>query len=128
MAAPRYLAKRGEPATPQDLRDHNCLISRFGPEWGFKGPDGRPFVVRATGNAVINSGDALREAAVAGTGIAQGTWWLYRKDLERGDVRAILEPFALEGAPVSVLYPPQRHLPAKLRAFIDFLVQITRSG
>jgi DNA-binding transcriptional LysR family regulator len=79
------------------------------------------------GNAVINSGDALREAVVAGTGVAQGTWWLYRKDLERGDVRAILRDYELEGAPVSVLYPPQRHLPVKLRAFIDFLVQITRS-
>jgi len=128
VAAPRYLEKHGEPAAPQDLRRHNCLISRFGPEWGFRGADGRPFTVRATGNAVINSGDALREAAVAGTGIAQGTWWLYRKDLERGDVRAILREWEMEGAPVSVLYPPQRHLPAKLRAFIDFLVQITRSG
>jgi DNA-binding transcriptional LysR family regulator len=65
---------------------------------------------------------------VAGTGVAQGTWWLYRKDLERGDVRAILRDYELEGAPVSVLYPPQRHLPVKLRAFIDFLVQITRTA
>ena len=92
------------------------------------GPDGRAFTLRVRGNAVINSGDALREAAVAGTGIAQGTWWLYRKDLERGDVRAILQDYAQEGAPVSVLYPAQRHVPAKLRALIDFLVQITRTG
>ena len=85
-------------------------------------------IVRVRGNATINSGDALREATVAGTGIAQGTWWLYRKDLERGDVEEVLQDCAAEGSPVSVLYPPQRHLPAKLRAFIDFLVQITRSG
>ncbi len=128
VAAPRYLARYGEPKTPQELRDHNCLISRFGPEWSFRGADGRPFTQRVHGNAVINSGDALREAAVAGTGLAQGTWWLYRKDLEGGSVRAILQDWEAEGAPVSVLYPPQRHLPAKLRAFIDFLVQITRTG
>ncbi len=128
VAAPRYLEQRGEPATPQALRDHNCLISRFGPEWSFRDPRSGPFTLRVQGNAIINSGDALREAAVAGTGIAQGTWWLYRKDLERGDLRAILQPYAAEGAPVSVLYPPQRHLPAKLRAFIDFLVQITRAA
>lgn len=126
VAAPRYLAKHGEPETPEALRQHNCLVSRFGPEWSFRQADGTPFSVRVRGNAVINSGDALREAVVAGTGIAQGTFWLYRKDLERGDVRAILQPYAQEGAPVSVLYPPQRHLPAKLRAFIDFLVEITR--
>ncbi|MCO6418846.1 LysR family transcriptional regulator [Siccirubricoccus sp. KC 17139] len=128
VASPAYLARHGEPATPEALREHNCLISRFGPEWGFKGEDGKPFSIRVKGNAVINSGDALREAAVAGTGIAQGTWWLYRKDLERGDVREILRDFALEGAPVSVLYPAQRHVPAKLRAFIDFLVEITRTA
>ena len=128
VAAPRYLKRHGEPKTPPELQQHNCLISRFGPEWSFKGKNGRPFGVRVRGNAVINSGDALREAVVAGTGVAQGTWWLYRKDLERGDVRAILRDYELEGAPVSVLYPPQRHLPVKLRAFIDFLVQITRTG
>jgi DNA-binding transcriptional LysR family regulator len=128
VAAPRYLERHSEPKTPQELQQHNCLISRFGPEWSFKGKNGRPFGVRVRGNAVINSGDALREAVVAGTGVAQGTWWLYRKDLERGDVRAILRDYELEGAPVSVLYPPQRHLPVKLRAFIDFLVQITRTG
>jgi DNA-binding transcriptional LysR family regulator len=128
VASPRYLAKYGEPKTPQELHQHNCLISRFGPEWSFKGEDGRPFTLRVHGNAVINSGDALREAAVAGTGVAQGTWWLYRKDLEAGSVRAILPDWEVEGAPVSVLYPPQRHLPAKLRAFIDFLVSITRTA
>lgn len=128
VAAPAYLARHGEPRVPAELRDHNCLISRFGPEWRFRGEDGQPFAVRVRGNAVINSGDALREAAVAGTGVAQGTWWLYRKDLERGDVRAILERHALEGAPVAVLYPQQRHVPAKLRAFIEFLVAITRAG
>lgn len=128
VAAPRYLERHGEPPTPQELRGHNCLISRFGPEWSFRGEDGSPFTLRVRGNAVINSGDALREAVVAGTGIAQGTWWLYRKDLERGDLRRILPGYELEGAPVTVLYPPQRHLPAKLRAFIDFLVQITRTS
>ena len=128
VAAPSYLARRGEPKTPPELRQHNCLISRFGPDWSYKGKDGRPFTVRARGSAVINSGDVLRETVVAGGGIAQGTWWLYRKDLGRGEVKAILRDYEIEGAPVSVLYPPQRHLPAKLRAFIDFLAQITKSG
>lgn len=128
VAAPRYLKRHGEPKAPLDLLQHNCLISRFGPEWSFKGKDGKPFTVRVRGNATINSGDVLRETAVAGSGIAQGTWWLYRKDLARGDVRAILKDYEIDGAPVTLLYPPQRHLPAKLRVFVDFLAQITRSG
>ena len=128
VAAPGYLDRHGTPQTPQDLHAHNCLISRFGPEWQFRGADGRPVSLRVRGNAVVNSGDALREMVVAGAGIAQGTWWLYRKDLERGDVRQVLTEYQVDGAPVSVLYPQQRHMPAKLRAFIDFLVQITRTG
>ena len=128
FAAPRYLERRGEPRTPHDLRRHNCIVGRFGPEWSFRGADGTPFTVRVSGNLVIGSGDALREAAVAGVGIAQGTWWLVRKDLEAGALRSLLPDHILEGNPVSVLYPPQRHLPAKLRAFIDFLVEITRTG
>jgi DNA-binding transcriptional LysR family regulator len=128
VASPRYLKRHGEPKTPDELLQHNCIISRFGPEWSFKGSDGKPFTLRVRGNANINSGDFVRETTVAGTGIAQGTWWLYRKDLARGDVRQILKDYEIEGAPVSVLYPPQRHLPAKLRAFIDFLAQITKTA
>jgi len=128
FAAPGYLARHGEPATPEALRQHNCIVGRFGPDWSFRAGDGNPFTLRVSGNVLINSGDALREAAVAGLGIAQGTWWLVRKDLETGALRSILTDWIPEGNPVAVLYPPQRHLPAKLRAFIDFLVQITRTG
>ena len=128
FAAPAYLARHGEPTKPQDLRQHNCIVGRFGPEWSFRDPSGRPMKLRVSGNTVINSGDALREAAVAGLGIAQGTWWLVRKDLESGALKSLLTDWIPEGNPVSVLYPQQRHLPAKLRAFLDFLVEITRTG
>jgi DNA-binding transcriptional LysR family regulator len=129
FAAPAYLDRRGEPRTPQELRRHDCIVGRFGPEWSFRDADGAPFTVRVGGSLVIGSGDALREAAVAGVGIAQGTWWLVRKDLEAGALRPLLRDWAVtEGNPVSVLYPPQRHLPAKLRAFVDFLVEITRTA
>lgn len=127
-ASPAYLAQYGVPQTPNDLRQHNCLVGRFGDEWGFKGRDGGTMTVRVQGNATINSGDALREAAVAGLGIVQGTWWLMRKDLERGAVHAILSEYALRGAPVSLLYAENRHVPKKTRAFLDFLIEITKSA
>jgi len=126
VAAPKYLKQRGIPRTPADLKDHNCLIGRFGPEWPFRDKDGRNIKVRVRGNAIIHSGDALREAAVAGIGIAQGTHWLLRKDLEAGAVKPVLSAFAPEGAPISVLYPANRFLPAKVRVFIDFLIEITK--
>jgi DNA-binding transcriptional LysR family regulator len=126
VAAPKYLKEHGVPKTPADLKDHNCLVGRFGPEWPFRDKDGRKISVRVRGNAIIHSGDALREAAVAGIGIAQGTHWLLRKDLEIGAVKPVLSAYTPEGAPISVLYPANRFLPAKVRAFIDFLIEITK--
>jgi DNA-binding transcriptional LysR family regulator len=128
VASPRYLKQHGTPKTPADLKDHNCLVGRFGPEWPFREKDGRNIMVRVHGNAIIHSGDALREAAVAGMGIAQGTHWLLRKDLEAGSVKPILSAYTPDGAPISVLYPANRFLPAKVRVFIDFLIEITKGS
>jgi DNA-binding transcriptional LysR family regulator len=128
VASPAYLKARGVPQTPQDLQRHSCIVgSRSGPEWRFVDRSGHEIIVHVKGNAIINSGDALREAAVAGLGIIQGTWWLVRKDLERGAVQSVLTDYTVEGAPISVLYPANRHLPAKVRAFLDFLVTITKA-
>ena len=126
VASPKYLKQYGTPKTPADMKDHKCLIGRFGPEWPFRDKDGGAMTVRVSGNAIIQSGDALREAAVAGIGVAQGTHWLLRKDLEIGAVKPLLSAYAPEGAPISVLYPANRFLPAKVRVFIDFLIDITK--
>jgi len=126
VASPDYIARRGRPETPQELAHHDCIVGRFGPEWTFRDARGARHAVRVSGNCVINSGDALREAAVAGVGLAQGTWWLFRKDLERGTLVPVLEDHADEAMPVSILYTANRHVPRKVRAFLDFLIEITR--
>ncbi len=127
VASPDYLKRMGIPEVPEDLGHHNCIVGRFGPEWSFRRQDGRRIVVRVQGNCIINSGDALREAAVAGLGIIQGTWWLMRKDLESGAVVPLLEDWADDGMPVSILYSANRHVPRKVRAFLDFLIAITKA-
>jgi DNA-binding transcriptional LysR family regulator len=127
VASPDYLARHGTPLTPSDLLHHNCILANAAAaEWRYRVPGSADIAVRITGNAIIASGDARREAAVAGLGIVQGTGWLHRKDLEEGSVVEILRPFRTEGTPISVLYPANRHVPAKIRAFVDFLVSITK--
>ena len=115
VAAPAYLAKRGTPRVPEDLANHNCILGgKFGPDWSFK--KGRETVtIRAKGNLWVENGDAIREAASGGVGIAHSTRWLFRKDLETGSVVSLLDEFQREGVPVSVLYPSSRHLPARSR-------------
>ncbi len=126
-ASPQYLKMNGTPKTPDDLKDHNCIIGRFGPEWDFANKKGEKTTVRVSGNTIINSGDAYREAAVNGVGIIQGTYWLVRKDLESGALVQILNDYALEGAPISVLYLAKRHLPRKVRVFLDFIIALTKT-
>jgi len=125
VAAPKYLGVHGTPQTPEDLVKHNCIMGRFGPEWAFQAKDGKRFDIRIDGNLAIWSGDAVREAAVAGLGIARSTRWLFRKDLEAGAVVSVLDDYAIDGVQVSVLYPAKRHLARKLLAVVDFLVDIT---
>ena len=127
FAAPSYLEKHGVPETPEDLHDHICIVGRFGQEWTFHDQDDVTLNTVVRASHTIWSGDALREAVVAGLGIAQATWWLVRKDLEAGTVRPVLDDYACAGQPVSVIYPANRHLPRKVRAFIDFLVEITKN-
>jgi DNA-binding transcriptional LysR family regulator len=126
VASPEYIAKHGKPLTPSDLEQHNCVIGRYGPEWTFRGKNGRNMNMRVRGNLSIFNGDSYREAAVAGIGIAQNTWWLFRWDLQEGTVLPLLEDYQADGAPVSVVYPANRHVAAKVRAFIDFLVEISK--
>ncbi len=124
-ASPSYLKLHGEPKAPADLAAHNCIISNFGPAWPFNdGVNRIEMLVR--GNLVVTGGDALREAVLLGLGIAQSNWWTLRHDLAVGTLKELLEAYAVEGRPISIVYPPTRHVPRKLRVMIDFLVEITR--
>lgn len=78
------------------------------------------------GNLVVTGGDALREAALLDLGLVQSNWWTLSGDVAAGRLTPVLERYAVEGQPLSVVYPPTRHVPQKLRVMIDCLVEITR--
>jgi DNA-binding transcriptional LysR family regulator len=124
-ASPSYLERHGEPKTPGDLAAHNCIVSNYGPVWSFN-DRGNRIEVPVRGNLVVTGGDALREVVLLGLGIAQSNWWTLRHDLAVGTLKPLLAEYAVEGRPLSVVYPPTRHVPRKLRVMIDFLVEITR--
>ena len=124
-ASHTYLAQHGTPTMPQDLLQHNCILSNLSPVWQFC-VDGRVIDVAVPGNLLVTGGDAMRECALLGLGIVQSNWWTLRHDLATGALQPLLEAFAVEGRPISVVYPSIRHIPSKLRVMIDFLVEITR--
>ena len=122
-AAPAYWRRAGVPARPEDLKDHNCLLYSYllsDDAWPFTGPDGA-FSVKVSGTFMANNGEALRAAAVAGTGVALLPTFIAGPDLRAGRLEAVLGEYEGTGASIFAVYPHTRHLSAKVRAFVDFL-------
>jgi DNA-binding transcriptional LysR family regulator len=126
-AAPAYLAAHGTPRSVTQLKDHNCLgytLSRMvgAQRWSF-GMEGETTIAVA-GNLRSNNGDALVAAAVAGQGVIYQPTFLVADELNAGRLVALpLEHPPVELGSIFALYPSERHPPAKVRAFIDFLLR-----
>jgi len=123
-AAPSYLKARGTPRTVAELADHNCLgytLALSGPHrWSF----GRraEISIPIAGDLRANNGDALLAAAVAGQGIIYQPTFIVADDLRAGRLTALsLDQPTNERLAVHAVYLPDRHPPAKVRAFIDFI-------
>lgn len=122
-AAPDYLERHGTPLRPGDLSGHNCLAYTYGllsDGWRFTGPAGEE-MVPVSGNLTVNNGDALRMAALSGQGIIALPTFIVGADLRAGTLRPVLEDYALPEMGIHAVYPPGRHLAAKVRSLIDFL-------
>jgi DNA-binding transcriptional LysR family regulator len=92
--------------------------------WDYRGPDGKPGSVRVSGRYACDNWEVLREWALAGLGIALKSTWDVRRHLEDGSLVSLLPgyTFATDVA-IYAVYPHRRHLPAKTRAFIEFLAE-----
>jgi DNA-binding transcriptional LysR family regulator len=123
-ATPDYLATHGAPETLADLTRRNCLrytFYPFGDEWRFTGPDGAPASVRVSGNLVSSSGDLLRTAVLAGTGIIMAPGFLIADDVREGRVVPLLPQYRPLEFAILALYAHRHLLSAKVRVFLDML-------
>ena len=124
-ASPAYLDEHGAPKTPADLADHNCLIyssSPAGDRWRFTDAKG-DHTVRVSGNFSANSGVALCAAARDGLGIITIPDFIVGDDLRAGRLKPVLEKYHRPDLPIYAVYPHQRHVTAKLRVFIDYMIE-----
>ncbi|MGR2681081.1 LysR family transcriptional regulator [Chromobacterium haemolyticum] len=122
-AAPAYLARHGRPETPAQLAGHNCLryaYYRGGAAWTLQGPDG-PVAVEPRGNYLVNNSEALRDALLAGAGIAQMPTFIVGADLAAGRLLPLLERYPLPLHAVYAVFPERKHVPAKVSAFLEFI-------
>jgi DNA-binding transcriptional LysR family regulator len=126
-AAPAYLERHGIPVTPEGLMQHNCILFDQ-PEhlnhWPFRQPDGTTRRLHVRGNFRSDNGDALHELLLDGIGVGHAADFLALPHLATGRLVALLADHAAnERTPIHAVYPERRHLPAKVRVFIDFLVE-----
>jgi len=122
-AAPDYLKAHGTPAHPRDLTDHTCLrytLLEAGSEWSFL-EEGEAFSVPVKGPLEVNNGDAIRQAALGGMGLCFLPAFTVHEDIVTGRLVPVLEDFESPPLGIYAVYPPSRHLSAKVRAFVDFL-------
>ena len=125
-ASPEYLARMGEPESPEELAGHDCLLYSYlssANVWRFTGPGKREIPVAVTGSIRINNGMVLAEAAVAGRGVAMLPAFYVSGHLKEGRLRRILARYALPELGIYAVYPQRAHVPPKVRAFVDFLAQ-----
>ncbi|MCP3142418.1 LysR family transcriptional regulator [Pyxidicoccus xibeiensis] len=125
-AAPSYLEARGKPETLEELAKHDCLLfsSRTRRQsWQLRQKGGSWVKVEGRSRLRLDSGEAIRDAAVAGLGIAYLPGFLVDEDLASGRLEALLPSCEQETVPIMAIYPSKRHLPAKVRRFIDLMVE-----
>ena len=124
-ATPEYFERRGIPLTPADLVNHNCLdYTRSGEQgrWRFHGPEGEISVL-VTGSLRVDDDEALSQAVLGGLGLALLPTFIVGRDLQAGRLQAALSEYIAVERHVYAMYLPTRHLPSKVRVFIDFLLE-----
>jgi DNA-binding transcriptional LysR family regulator len=130
-AAPSYVAKRGAPRTPHQLRDHDCLTFNFRRSrsgWPFR-EDGRDIDFPISGSIQTNNGETMRQLVLAGLGIARLGLWHVAELIARGDLVVLLEDYNPgEVELIHAIHVGGGHVPRRVRAFIDHMVAYVGSS
>ena len=124
VASPAYLRLRGTPKTPDDLANHECLtFGNYGnqPRGWLLQVDGKQLQVRVAGTIECNDGAVLHDWALAGRGLAWRSMWEVAEDLKSGRLVTVLDDFAAPVNAIHAIFPQRRHLPLRVRMFIDHL-------
>jgi DNA-binding transcriptional LysR family regulator len=121
-ASPSYLARRGTPSTPEDLKDHDCITfenTLSAQSWAFRvGKVDKSFAVHS--RLVVSTAEAATDAAVLGLGLTRMLDYQVDRQRRAGRLKLVLEAFRSPPKSVHLIYEGGRHLPLKIRTFLDF--------
>ncbi len=125
VAAPDYLARRGRPQRPEDLRSHSCIVETESPyqdRWPIVG-DGNRRYLRVSGGIRVNDGEIARDLACGGAGLALLPIHMVLDELEQGRLQRVLESYIPGFGGISAVYPHTRYLSNNVRSFVECLVE-----
>lgn len=123
--APAYFERRGQPASPQEISDHECVqfsLSDHANEWNFS-KSGTDIAVPLNGRYKVSSSLAVRDALCQGFGISLVPRVYVRQELTAGKLVSILDDWTVNETTVYAVYPSKRYVVSKVRAFLDFLAE-----
>lgn len=122
-ASPAYLEKHGTPMHPHELAQHQAICYSYNAskdDWQFTGPEG-PVNVKVNSRMHVNNGDSCVEAALGGIGVTRQPTFMIDRHLRSGQLVPILTHYTSPELGIYAVYPSRAHLPAKVRAMLDFL-------
>ena len=124
VATPAYLARAGVPVSPADLGRHQCLtLSSDASQsrgWAFV-VDGEVTHLRPSGQLDCSDGQVLHDWCVRGLGLAWRSTWEVEHEVARGELQVVLQDFAAPPNGIYAVFPHAKHLPLRVRLWIDFL-------
>lgn len=126
IGSPAYLEQRGEPETPADLSRFDCILDtnfRDPERWPFRDESGEPFGVHVDGRIRYSNAEACLNAAEAGLGLACVPSFIAGEAVRTRRMLRVLRRFETAPYAVHALYPHSRHLAAKVRVLVNFLVE-----
>jgi len=125
-ASPAYLERHGAPKTPEDLATHNCFTYEYVTPrnvWRFRDRAGSEHTVRIAGTLHSNNGDLLAEAAALGAGIVFEPAFIVGPEVRSGRLVPLLQDFVPPPVSIYAVYPSRKHLSAKVRRFVEHLIE-----
>jgi DNA-binding transcriptional LysR family regulator len=122
VASHAYLKARGEPKAPEAITSHDTIQFGATPEWRFA-RDGHEFRVTSTPRFITNSADAAIQYAEAGGGLADVMAYQAADAIKGGRLRVVLSKFQRPALPIHIVYPTSRLLSAKVRTFVDLVIE-----
>lgn len=129
-ASPDYIKSHGAPGTPADLKDHNCLVMRFGQlldnSWQF-GSGIKKQIITVNGNRIADDSELIRNWCIDGFGICRKSELDVKEDLQSGRLVEVLPDYPSPPLPLQLVLPPARSQPRRISAFVDFITDAFKS-